>query len=82
MDYCAILTNIFLVSHILLLFHPPKGSINKLQNMRNSEIFPILPSAPYDNNYKKHTYVRNCMTFIKKFTKKASFDTDWVHMDR
>ena len=46
------------------------------------KIFPILPSAPYDNNYKKHTYVRNCTTFIKKFTKKASFDIDWVHMER
>ena len=29
--------NIFLVYHILLLFQPPKGSWNKLQNMSNSE---------------------------------------------
>ena len=33
----AILANIFLISHILLLFHSLKGSSNKLQNMRNSE---------------------------------------------
>ena len=31
----AILTNIFLVSHILLLFHLPKSSWNKLRNRRN-----------------------------------------------
>ena len=30
----AILANIFLVYHILLLFHFPKGSWNKLQNIR------------------------------------------------
>ena len=37
-SYCtlpgAILANIFLVSNILLLFHFPKGSWNKLQNIR------------------------------------------------
>ena len=33
----AILVNSFLVSHNLLLFHSPKDSWNKLQNMRNSE---------------------------------------------
>ena len=49
----AILANIFLVSHILLLFHSSKGSWNNLQNMRNSE-FPILHAAPCDNNYLKN----------------------------
>ena len=33
----AILANILLVLHILLLFHSPKGLINKVQNMRNPE---------------------------------------------
>ena len=46
------MANIFLVSHNLPLFHSPKSSWNKLQNMRNSEnISPILHSAPHDNNY-------------------------------
>ena len=31
------IVNVFLVSHILLLFDSPKGSWKKLQNMRNSE---------------------------------------------
>ena len=30
------MTNLSLTLHILLLFHFPKGSRNKLQNMRNS----------------------------------------------
>ena len=33
----AMLENIFLVSHILLLFHWPKGSWNNLQDLRNLE---------------------------------------------
>ena len=33
----AILANVLFVSHILLLFHLPKDSQNKLQNMRNLE---------------------------------------------
>ena len=34
----AILADIFLVSHTLLLFRSPKGSWNKFLNIRNSEI--------------------------------------------
>ena len=32
-----IMTDVFLVSHILLLFHLPEGSWSKLKNMKNSE---------------------------------------------
>ena len=54
----AILANIFLVSHILLFFHSPEGVIScKIWETR--KIFPILHSAPCDNNYISYSVLLN-----------------------
>ena len=55
---CAILANISLIVYILLLFHSPEGSWNKLQNMRNSEnIFHIGRWEPI--------FVTSCVNDVK-----------------
>ena len=48
------MANIILISYIILLFHLPKGSWNKLQNMRNPENISHVVLAPCDNNYTLH----------------------------
>ena len=52
MSPCAILANIFLVFHILLLFHSPKNVREiSFRISETQKIFLILHSAPCDNKY-------------------------------
>ena len=50
----AILANNFLVSYILILFYSPKCSWNKCKIWETREIFLILHSALWDNNYLRN----------------------------
>ena len=68
----AILGNIFLNSHIFLLCHLPNSLWNRLQNVRNSEIFPKLHFPSCGNyllvltNVKKTRFQRKSLNWNLK----------------
>ena len=58
---CAILANIFFVSHIFALFQSPNGSWIKVQNMRNSKLY-----FPYCTTHRATTTVYFKISHIKR----------------